>query len=484
MTCPERKTVDLHTYARALRKRWKIIPASMMIMLCLAAIATALTPKTYASHVQFFVSTSDSSDSTQLAQGNTFTQQRVKSYTQLVTTPKILGPVASDTKIPGGAATVQPLVSASAAPDTVIINTTVTSTSPNRSQAVAKSLANRFPKAVAELESTSGQSKSPVKVTVVQEPSDKAKQVGPNWPLNLGLALVLGALLGLGLALLRDRLDTKVRTKDDVEEVDDAVTVLGTIPFDSDAPDHPLALATDAHSGRSEAFRALRTNLQFIDAAEHPRTIVLTSSIAGEGKSTTTANLAYAIAESGASVCLIEADLRRPRLLKYLGLEGGVGLTDVLIGRAQLRDVVQRYGDHKLMILGAGATPPNPSELLGSQAMVDVLADLRERFDYVIIDAPPLLPVTDGAVLSKITDGAVLVTGSGLVKREQLVAALDTLDGVKSKTLGVVMNRVPRNDRGNYYDYKYEYAPEEPSGSKETAPAPSRKLARKAKQRD
>ena len=126
---------------------------------------------------------------------------------------------------------------------------------------------------------------------------------------------------------------------------------------------------------------------------------MVTSSIASEGKSSTSANLGLALAESGASVCVIEGDLRRPKLLDDMGLEGSVGLTDVLIGRYDLVDVIQPFGRLSLSILGAGPTPPNPSELLGSTAMRDVLAELRRSYDYVIIDAPPLLPVTDGAVL-------------------------------------------------------------------------------------
>lgn len=453
-----RTPVDFHSYVRSLKKRWRIIPACMLVMLALAVAITATTPKTYASKVRFFVSTVDDSDSMQLAQGGTFTQDRVKSYTELIKTPKVLKPIANQLQIKGGSDEIQPLITAKSAAETVIIDAIVTDKSSNRATALAKALGQEFPKAINDLERVSENKPSPVKVTVVQEPADKAEQVGPKWALNLPLAALLGLALGIGLALLRDRLDTKVRTREDVHETAEDLTVLGSIPFDADAPKHPLALATDGQSGRSESFRSLRTNLQFVDAAEHPHVIVVTSSLAGEGKSTTTANLAYAIAESGSSVCLIEADLRRPRLLRYLGLEGGVGLTDVLIGRASLRDVVQRYGDHRLMVLGAGATPPNPSELLGSAAMKDVLADLRKRFDYVIIDAPPLLPVTDAAVLSRVCDGAVIVAGSGIVKREQFLAAVDSLESVGGNILGVVVNRVPRGERSNYYDYRYEYS--------------------------
>ncbi|QEH93814.1 polysaccharide biosynthesis tyrosine autokinase [Dermacoccus abyssi] len=447
--------MELQSYLRALRKRWRIIVGCTLIALSLAALLTLLTPKTYSSSIRFFVSTADASNNSQLAQGGTFTQDRVKSYTELMTTPRVLQPVADELKIKDGASSIEPKVVAKAAPDTVIIDTTVTDTNPNRAKAIATSLGTQFPKSVDELERVSDSKPSPVKVTLVQTPT-KSEKVGPNWLTNLVLAGLLGLLAGTALALLRDRLDTKIRNKDDVEAAAEDITVLGAIPFDSDAPKHPLILEADPHSSRAEAFRSLRTNLQFVDAAKHPQVLTVTSSLAGEGKTTTTANLAFALANSGSSVCLIEGDLRRPRLLSYLGLEGGVGLTDVLIGRVALKDVAQRFGEHRLMVIGSGATPPNPSELLGSEPMKAVLDDLRGRFDYVVVDAPPLLPVTDAAVLSTQTDGTVLVAGADIVNRDQMLEALEMLDAVSANILGVVVNRVQRGSRGNYYNYRYE----------------------------
>lgn len=447
--------MELQSYLRALRKRWRIIVGCTLIALSLAALLTMLTPKTYSSSIRFFVSTADASNNSQLAQGGTFTQDRVKSYTELMTTPRVLQPVADELKIKDGASSIEPKVVAKAAPDTVIIDTTVTDTNPNRAKAIATSLGTQFPKSVDELERVSDSKPSPVKVTLVQTPT-KSEKVGPNWLTNLVLAGLLGLLAGTALALLRDRLDTKIRSKADVEAAAEDITVLGAIPYDSDAPKHPLILEADPHSSRAEAFRSLRTNLQFVDATDHPQVLTVTSSLAGEGKTTTTANLAFALANSGSSVCLIEGDLRRPRLLSYLGLEGGVGLTDVLIGRVALKDVAQRFSNHRLMVIGSGATPPNPSELLGSEPMKAVLDDLRTRFDYVVIDAPPLLPVTDAAVLGTRTDGTVLIAGADIVNRDQMLEAIEMLEAVNANILGVVVNRVQRGARGNYYDYRYE----------------------------
>lgn len=450
--------MDLASYLRVVRKRWRIIVASALVMLCAAALLTLLTPKKYESTVQFFVSTADSSTNAQLAQGGTFTQQRVKSYTELIATPKVLDPVAQRLNIEDPSE-LSSQITATAPPDTVLIEAAVTDRSPERANQIARALGQQFPQTISEIERVSETQPSPIKVTTVREPTVDTTPVSPRPARNLALGLILGLLIGLGLALLRDRLDNRVRTKEDLEALTES-PVIGVIPFDSAAPEHPLIVRSDAHSSRSEAFRSLRTNLQFLDAANHPRSIVVTSSLAGEGKSTTTANLALAIAESGASVCLIEGDLRRPRLLQYLGLEGGVGITDVLIERVDLADVLQPYGEHQLAVIGAGAIPPNPSELLGSQAMRDTIARLAERFTYVIIDAPPLLPVTDAAVLGALTDGVILISGSSLVTDDQVDTALDSLEQVNANVLGVVLNRAPRKKR-SAYDYRYyDYRPQ------------------------
>ena len=269
-TTAKESSVELQSYLRALRKRWRIIVGCTLIALSLAALLTLLTPKTYSSSIRFFVSTADASNNSQLAQGGTFTQDRVKSYTELMTTPRVLQPVAEELKIKDGASSIEPKVVAKAAPDTVIIDTTVTDTNPNRAKAIATSLGTQFPKSVDELERVSDSKPSPVKVTLVQTPT-KSEKVGPNWLTNLILAGLLGLLAGTALALLRDRLDTKIRNKDDVEAAAEDITVLGAIPFDSDAPKHPLILEADPHSSRAEAFRSLRTNLQFVDAANTPR---------------------------------------------------------------------------------------------------------------------------------------------------------------------------------------------------------------------
>jgi capsular exopolysaccharide synthesis family protein len=447
-------------YARTLRRRWRLVLGFTLAAVSLAAAVTLLTPRTYQSSAKFFVSTSsgEAASNAQLASGNTFTQQRVKSYVLLLKTPKTLDLAAA--KVPGATAvSLAPKITGSIPPDSVLLDVTVRDRSPERAKAIAEAVAQVFPSVVEELERVDTSSPSPVKLTVVKSPAVPGGPIAPRPARNLALGLLLGLMGGAGAAVLRDLLDTKVRTKEDVENLTEA-TILGGIPFDPDAAKHPLIVQADPQAGRAEAFRAVRTNLRFVDLDHHPRTFLVTSSVAREGKSITSANLALTLAESGVTTCVIEGDLRRPRLLEYMGLQGSVGLTDLLIGRYELDDVLQDFGRLPLAILGAGPTPPNPSELLGSAAMKDLLEQLKERFEYVLIDAPPLLPVTDSAILSTMVDGTIVVAGSGVVTRDQLDTALDNLANVSGRLSGIVLNRIPRSRGAGYYDYRYGYKPE------------------------
>ncbi|GAA2493610.1 polysaccharide biosynthesis tyrosine autokinase [Terrabacter carboxydivorans] len=451
--------MELQDYLNVIRKRWMIIAAVTLVTLGLAAAYTALSPRTYAASTQFFVSTSGDDTASSLAQGNTFTQARVKSYSQLLQSPKVLDPVIKQVGLDTTADKLAAQLTATIPLDTVIIDVSVTSGTPAGAQRIAAAVGDIFPKTIQELERKQGQS-SPVKVTVVKEAAADPTPVSPKPTRNLALGLVLGLLLGFGVALLRDVLDKSVKSQRDLETVTDR-TILGGIAYDTDASAHPLIVQVDPRSQRAEAFRSLRTNLQFIDVSNPPKSIVVTSSLPGEGKSTTTANLAISLAETGLKVVVIEGDLRRPRLLDYLGFEGSVGLTDVLVGRVEVDDVLQPFGRTGLRLLGAGPIPPNPSELLGSANMEQLIEDLTERFDYVLIDAPPLLPVTDAAVLSTIVDGALVVVGAGVVQREHVRRAIDSLDAVNGSVLGLILNRVKAKEGGaGYGTYEYDYRPE------------------------
>ena len=451
--------MDLHDYLRVVRKRWRTISVVTLLLVALAALLTLWSPKVYQARTQLFVSTSGGQDSTQLLQGNTFTQQRVKSYSDLITTPSVLDPVIKNLGLDLTADQLGTKITASVPLDTVLIDVMVNDQDPKQAAAIAAAVGKQFSASVVDLERVSDNAPSPVKVSVVRPPTV------PTSPI-IALGLVLGLLVGLGVALLRDTFDTSIKSERDVKDATDE-TVIGGITYDPDGPKHPLIVQSDPHGPRAEAFRALRTNLQFVDAATHPRSIVFTSSLPGEGKTTTTANLAISMAAAGARVCVVEADLRRPRLLQYMGMEGSVGLTNVLIGQAELVDVLQPFGDTGVSVLGAGQIPPNPSELLGSETMARTIRQLEGMFDYVILDAPPVLPVTDATVLSTLAGGVVVVTGCGVVNKEQLGRAIAAIHAVNGNVLGVVVNRIPtRGANAESYYFGEGYAPLSPDHSR------------------
>lgn len=302
--------MDLQDYLRVLRKRWRIVLGLTLLSTLVAGAVVALTPKSYESRTELFVSTANTGTSADLMQGSTFTQQQMKTYAEVITSPRVLDPVRRTLGVDPGADLAQD-VRATTPPDTVLLDLTVTDHDRAKAARVANAIAEQFTTTIQELQSLKAGQDSPVKASILQTAVESDHPAAPRPLRTLALGLVLGLLLGLGAALLRDRLDTSIKGERQVKEVTED-PVIGGIHFDPDASSHPLIVQSDAHSTRAEAFRTLRTNLQFVDAANHPRVLVLTSSLPGEGKSTTTGNLALTLAASGAKVCVIEGDLRRP----------------------------------------------------------------------------------------------------------------------------------------------------------------------------
>ncbi|HEX8347087.1 MAG TPA: CpsD/CapB family tyrosine-protein kinase, partial [Actinoplanes sp.] len=245
-----------------------------------------------------------------------------------------------------------------------------------------------------------------------------------------------------------------VRSGDDLAKAAGA-PVLSAIPLDPKADKSPLIIEGSAQSTRAEAMRQLRTNLQFVNVDRPLRSLVVTSAVPGEGKSSTVCNLGIAFAEAGKRVILVDADLRRPKLAEYLGLEGAVGLTNVLAGQADIRDAVQPWGGSGMWVLPSGYVPPNPSELLSSRNMSDLLTALGRSFDVVIVDTPPLLPVTDAAVMGTVADGCLLVSRYGKTTVSQANSAAAALTAVGARLHGCVLNMTPRRAGGVYAYYSY-----------------------------
>ena len=452
--------MDLRDYVRLLRRRWRLIVVCALVAVAAAIGVTLSSTKVYTAKSQLFVNAGEagSSNIDNAYTGGLFTQQRVKSYVSVITSVRTGTLVQKDLGLDDSPRAIADKISASAPLDTVLIDVAVKDSNPQRAQSIADSVGKVFPGLVDEIEKPPGKGVSPVHVALAQQAELPTVPTSPRPKLNLALGLLVGLAVGVGGAVLRDTLDTSVKGPEQAQELVGA-PVLGAINYDPDAS-KPLVVVHSPNSVRSEAFRQLRTNLQFVDI-EHPlRSVVFTSSVPGEGKSTTTCNLAITLAQAGLRVVLMEGDLRRPRIADYMGMEGAVGLTSVLLGRTPLEDALQPWGDGSLQVLASGPLPPNPSELLGSQGMQELLRSLESHADIVLIDAPPLLPVTDAAVLGTLTSGVVMLIRSNATKREQVTRAVATVNAVGATLLGGVLNMVPARGPDSYsYGYGYSYKP-------------------------
>lgn len=248
-------------------------------------------------------------------------------------------------------------------------------------------------------------------------------------------------MLGVLYALLAHNLDTRIRSVSDLRRLSSA-PVLGSVPMVTDGEQERALYVRDAPFGpSSESVRKVRTNLLFVNAtADNRHTCLVTSASPGEGTTTTVLNLGLALAESGRRVLILDADLRRPRIAQALGLEDAVGLTTVLVGDAEPDDVIQPWQQSELSVLAGGEIPPNPSELLGSSGMRELMRRMQRDFDFVLIDTPPVLPVTDSLVLSEMV-GSVLMVVSVDTRRRELHEGLRTFETSDVKISGLVMTK-------------------------------------------
>lgn len=442
--------MDLRTYLLAVRRGWLVIVLATLLGVLVGGAAYRLTPPTYASTVDFYVSTPGTEERNPQSSGQ-FAEARVNSYILLLSSERMAKEVLANAQVDLSPLEVASRIEASSELDTVLLKTTVTDRSAERSLRLAEGLAVAFPKLVDRLDNQ-GRRLDVVVVNVVSGPTPLARPVAPDLRLYLGLGLLAGLLLGLAAALLREVLNNSVRTAEMAQRLVHA-PVLGTIGWDGDTKTSPLIVGEEAASLRAEAYRQLRTNLQFIGAAQSADIVMITSAVPLEGKSITAVNLALTFVEAGERVLLIDADLRRPKAWEYLDLPREVGLSNVLAGQVGLGEAVQTWGrDGGLVFLASGSTPPNPSELLGSPQMKALVDNVEGRFDRIIIDTSPVLPVTDAAVVSGYAKAVVLVIHHGKTSRTQVAHAVTALRNVDAKLVGTVLNmkKMTRAEREGY----------------------------------
>lgn len=447
--------MELRNYLQAIRKNRLVIPLLTLLGLAAGLIAYFLVPPVYSSNVTFYVSTPLGDGNNPLSAGQ-FAQARVNSYVALLESEDLAKRVIKEKGLDLSPSEVVRMITASARLNTVLVRADVTNGSSEQSLTVAQGIADSFGTMVNTLDNQ-GRKTPIVVINVVSGPTLAPQPVSPSLRLYAGLGLLAGLALGLLVAVLREMLDNTVRSEDQVRSLVKA-PLIGSISYDAAVKKKPLVIGEGSNSVRGEAFRQLRTNLQFIEVSKAADVMLVTSSVPQEGKSTTAVNMALSFVELGHRVLLIEADLRRPRISHSLGLEGEVGLTNVLLGQVRADDVIQSWGTSGLSVLPSGAIPPNPTELLGSLQMANLVKELRGNYEEIIIDTPPLLPVADAAVCSGVVDGVIVVVRWGKTQRSQVATAVNSLQSVNSSIMGAVltMRKLSRTERRRYAVDSYE----------------------------
>jgi len=449
--------VTLRAYLRVLGERWRLIAIFVVAAALVAVGITVTTSKVYQATVQLFVVSSDTSVPGAQYQGSAFTQLQVQTFAKIVDSPDVLHAVQRDLDLPLSDSELKSKISATAPTAQSIVNLQVHDSSASRSAAIANSAAKAFVNVVEAYYAPSGKtSDSTVRLYVTDPAIAPTSPTSPKPLLNISLGILLGLLGGAALAVVRDVLDNRIKAAETLAKVSGAPT-MGTIVDDSATNRQVIATRGRPGNVRAENFRQLRANLQFAAIDKHPRIIAVTSAIPDEGKSTVAINLAATLAEAGFTVCLVDADLRRPVIAKALGLVGPVGLTSVLVQQLALDDAIQTAAPG-LSVLTSGPTPPNPSEVLASSYVRDVVHSLLERVDYVVLDTAPVLPVADGSEVAALADGTLLVVRHNVTTDAQVKRAVEVLRGVDVTVLGTVLNRVPvkRNSEYGYAAYEPE----------------------------
>jgi succinoglycan biosynthesis transport protein ExoP len=480
---PAASSVDIRRYLRILRRSlWILILCPLVSAVVAGGVSTQLRP-VYEAHVALLVRPAQVLP-VDTGVAAVTSDQISRTYAQLMVQRPLLEEVIKDLNLNTTSDKVAKQVRVTPQPNTTILDVAASSTNPQLARDVANTLVNDFitqMKDIQSQEQTQQNSRPQDNLVVVSPAVTPDKPVSPNILLNTLLAAAAGLLVAGGIVVMREYIDQTVKSDEELIRRTGLVPI-GHIAY-APAPrvKRGELVVLDPSSTVAEAYRALRTNLLFSSLDRELKTIVVTSPAPGEGKSRTIANLAVALAQAGYSTLLIDADFRRPSQHRIFGRVRNVGLSNLMIQDIPENELVNAVADvTNLHFIASGPTPPNPSELLGSARMRSILAQLRSRFHYVLIDTPPVNVVTDASVLAASADGVVLVAESGRTTYPGLLHAREAIQRVGGTILGVVVNKLRSGASAYYYDGYYQeygyYASDETKKNGVAQPAAARLL--------
>jgi len=437
----------LREYLDLLRRRWWLLLLGPVAAgLGAYLVSRALTP-IYEASATILVNQTQVPGVVQY--NDVLTSERLtNTYAELVERRPILTDVIARLDLPLSEGALAAKLSVTSVRNTQLLRVTAEDADPALAALIADTVALAF------IEDNAAQLGRPGTVSIAEEASVPGAPARPHVALNTALAAILGLLVAGSIGLVLEYLDDTVKTSEDVEKIA-GLSTLGVVSrFKSGAPSR-AAIQMTARSPSAEAYRQLRTNVHFAKLAAELKTILITSPNPREGKSTTTANLAVALAQAGERVIVIDTDLRRPTQHLLFQVPNSFGLTGLLLnGRVEAERALLPTDIENLRVLPSGPLPPNPSELLTSPLVAPLIASLRRAADYVLFDSPPLLAVTDGSILASQTDGTILVVEMSRTRSEFLRRAHEALAKAQARPLGVVLNKA-RSSRRGYYYYGY-----------------------------
>jgi receptor protein-tyrosine kinase len=444
---------DLRAYARTLYKR-KWYAAIVIVAFVLGGVLISVrATKIYQTRTTLIVG--ERQVAIEQAQEGLFirnlTAGLLKTYVEIIKSRSIAQQAIANSGLDVSPGVVQSGLTATSILDTQVIEVRYAGPDPARAQRIANAVADAF---VAQIEQIESAGTPAVQVSVLDRAGTPGSPISPNPTRNLTVAILMGLIAGIGVAFLIDQLDVSIKHRDEIEAL--GFPVLGAIPR-LDFKGQTVHLERDLQGPGGEAFRMVRTSIGFVNLETPVRTLLVSSPMAQEGKTTTSLNLAAAYAVGGLRTILVEADLRRPSLHRVFGMIGTRGLTTAIVGDVPLNDAILHTDMRNLSVLMAGAIPPNPLELLGSDQMTELLSRLQRSFDVVIIDSPPLVPVADPSALAGRCDGVLVVARAGKTDRRRLAQASQVVQRAGGNILGVILNDVRFKDSPGSYDYYYGY---------------------------
>jgi capsular exopolysaccharide synthesis family protein len=426
-----------------LRERWLLVFVAALIGVVAAGTMFSIREPEYTARSSLYVSATGALDAASAAYGAQLSVQRVKSYVELVGSLRVSSDVVQQLGLPESPAELVKKITGSTPLDTVIINIDVVDKSPERAAAIADAVGDALRELPADLDRDSQVGQSTIDVRWVQKADVPKAPSSTGLTLSLALGLLAGLVIGVGGALLRESLDTSVRTPQQLRDAT-GTSIRGVIGYDRRLRERPLVAYEDPWSPVSEELQQLRANLRVNGADAAHKSIVVTSAVHREGKTTLVANLAIAAAAAGSRVLVVEGDLRRPKLADVLGLERSYGLVDVLAGRVRLDEAIRQWGNGTFDVLFSGRAPGSSGYVLAAEGMRTMVRELEEQYDLVLIDSAPLLRFPEAPQVAAVADGAILVCHYRRATREQVATAADILRSVSTPVLGAVLTMAPR----------------------------------------